>query len=395
MIKTTPTVAALKERLKRWRWILILSATVLAGLIFAFWPAALKVDAGPVTRGPMAVGVTDDGVTRAEDLYVVSAPVTGYLSRIEWKAGDTVSRGTLLATMSGRPPTPLDPRTHQELEAALKAARAAESSARATVVQAERDLVRAEELSRQGFLPRAQLESARTRVSTGQANVAQASAEVARIAAELAHTAGATDDPPVPVLAPASGSVLSVVTESEGVILEGTPLVTIGDPERIEVVVDLLSRDAVRVKSGNRVEITQWGGSLPLHGTVKRIEPFGRMKVSALGIEEQRVDVIVGLTPQSLPAAARLGHGYQIDAFIVLWSQDDAVRVPVGALFRGEEGDWRVFALDDGHARERTVRIGHLNDQYGEVLEGLAPNDVVIINPGSAVTDQARVKVRP
>lgn len=225
--------------------------------------------------------------------------------------------------------------------------------------------------------------------------MAQASAEVARIAAELTHTAGATDDPPVPVLAPASGSVLSVVTESEGVILEGTPLVTIGDPERIEVVVDLLSRDAVRVKPGNRVEITQWGGSLPLLGTVKRIEPFGRMKVSALGIEEQRVDVIVGLASQSLPAAARLGHGYQIDAFIVLWSQNDAVRVPVGALFRGKEGDWRVFAIDGGRARERTVRIGHLNDQYGEVLEGLAPNDVVIINPGSAVVDQARVKVRP
>lgn len=383
------------DRVKRWRWALLIAGVLLAGLAFAFWPDAAEVDTGKVTRGPMAVGVTDDGVTRAEDLYVVSAPVTGYLSRIELEAGDTVARGALIATMSGRPASPLDPRTRQQLGAALQAARAAEAGAVASVAQSRRDLARAEELASRGFLPRAQLEAARTRVSTGQASVAQARAEAARIAAELGQPTGATSPARVPVRAPAGGSVLSVLTESEGVIAEGTPLMTIGDPARIEAVVDLLSREAVQVKPGDRVEITQWSGARPLLGTVKRVEPFGRLKISALGIEEQRVDVIVGFAAQSLAAAARLGHGYQIDATIVLWSKDDAVRVPIGALFRGGDGGWRVFVVEGGRARERAVRIGHLDDEQGEVLGGLAQDDTVIINPGASVADGSRVAIRP
>lgn len=383
------------DRVKRWRWALLIAGVLLAGLAFAFWPDAVEVDTGTVTRGPMAVGVTDDGVTRAEDLYVVSAPVTGYLSRIELEAGDTVARGAVITTMSGRPASPLDPRTRQQLGAALQAARAAEAGAVASVAQSRRDLARAEELASRGFLPRAQLEAARTRVSTGQATVAQARAEAARIAAELGQPTGATSPARVPVRAPAGGSVLSVLTESEGVIAEGTPLMTIGDPARIEAVVDLLSREAVQVKPGDLVEITQWGGAKPLLGTVKRVEPFGRLKISALGIEEQRVDVIVGFAAQSLAAAARLGHGYQIDATIVLWSKGDAVRVPIGALFRGGDGGWRVFVVQGRRARERAVRIGHLDDEHGEVLGGLAKGDTVIINPGASVADGSRVSIRP
>ncbi len=382
------------DLVKRWRWALVIAGLLLAALAFAFWPDAVAVDTATVSRGAMAEGVTDDGVTRAEDLYVVSAPVTGTLSRIELEAGDVVTRGALVTTMTGRPAALLDPRTRDQLQAALQAARAAEAGASATAAQARRDLARAQEVARQGFLPRAQLEAARTRLAIAQAAATQASAEVTRIAAGLAQSSGTAAGQRVAVRAPASGSVLSVITESEGIIMEGTPLVTIGDPAQIEVVVDLLSREAVRVKPGDRVEITQWGGPQPLSGVVKRVEPFGRLKISALGIEEQRVNVIIGFEPQSLPAAARLGHGYQIDATILHWRTEDALRLPIGALFRGSDGGWRVFVADSGRAHKRKVRIGHLNDEFAEVLDGVSTGEAVVINPGNTVADGARISPR-
>lgn len=379
---------------KRWRWALLIAALLVAGLIFAFWPAAAPVDTARVTRGAMALGVTDDGVTQAKDLYVVSAPVTGFLKRIELEPGDTVARGALITQMTGRPSTPLDPRSQQELRAALAAARASAAGANASLAQGRRDLARAEELARRGFLPRSQLEAARTRVSSGMALVAQGQAEVARIQAQLTAPTGAAANAPVAVRAPASGSVLYVINESAGVIPEGTPLMSIGDPGQIEVVVDLLSREAVRVKPGDRVSITQWGGDAPLIARVERIEPFGRLKISALGIEEQRVNVIIAFDPASTAAAARLGHGYQIDATIILWSSSDALRVPIGALFRGPDGGWRVFVRDGARARERAVRIGHINDEYGEVIAGLAENQVVVLNPGNALADGQLIEPR-
>ena len=236
---------------------------------------------------------------------------------VELEAGDKVAGGTLITRMKGRPSTPLDPRSRQELVAAGAAARAAEGGARAALAQSWRDLQRAEKLARDGFLPRSQLEAARTRVAGDRAALAQTQAEVRRIEAQLAAPSGLASGAPVPVRAPAGGSVLAVINESAGVVLEGTPIMTIGDPERIEGVVDLLSREAVRVKPGDAVEITQWGRPVPLKGFVKRIEPFGWLKVSALGIEEQRVNVIIGFAPESLPEAARLGHGYQA---ILRWS---------------------------------------------------------------------------
>jgi HlyD family secretion protein len=382
------------DAIKRWRWALLIVLLLAAGLVFAFRPEATLVDAGKVTRGPMTEGITDDGVTRAREFYIVSAPVTGYMSRIELEVGDQVSRGDRITVMSGRPSTPLDPRSQQDLRAALAAARAAASGAGAALGQSRRDLARAEELARRGFLPRSQLEAARTRVSTGQAALAQSQAEIARIQAQMAVPSGLAASAPVAVRAPASGSVLSLINESEGVVLEGTQLMTIGDPRNIEVVADLLSREAVRVKSGDRVEITQWGGKAPLFGHVKRIEPFGKLKVSALGIEEQRVNVIIGFAADAAPQAARLGHGYQVDATVILWSKADALRVPIGALFRGADGGWRVFVVEAGRARERALKIGHINDQFGEVLEGLAADQQVIFNPANTLVDGARVKPR-
>lgn len=382
------------DLVKRWRWALLIAALLAAGLAFAFWPEAALVDTGKVTRGEMSVGVTDDGVTRAEEYYVVSAPVTGHLSRIELEAGDKVERGALITTMTGAPSSPLDRRSQAELGAALSAARASQRGASASLSQSERDLARAEELARRGFLSKAQLEQARTRVTSDRALVAQARGEAARIQALLAQPAGTGAGKPVPVRSPASGSVLSVITESEGVIAQGTPLMTVGDPVKIEAVVDLISREAARVSKGYPVLITQWGGDQPIRGHVTRVEPYGRLKISALGIEEQRVNVIVGFDPSEAGKIARLGHGYQIDATIVLWSKDDALRVPIGALFRGAGGAWHVFVLESGRAREREVKIGHVNDEFGEVLDGLAEGDRVILNPGGQVSDAKRVKAR-
>ncbi len=213
-------------------------------------------------------------------------------------------------------------------------------------------------------------------------------------AVALASPTGAAASARVAVRAPASGAVLSVITESAGVISEGTPLMAIGDPRRIEVVVDLLSREAVPVKPGDRVEITQWGGDEPLIGQVERIEPFGRLKLSALGIEEQRVNVIISFVAASAPQAARLGHGFQVDATILLWARPDAVRVPIGALFRGTDGGWRTFVVDGDRVRERAIKIGHVNDEFGEVLDGLAEGQGVIVNPGNSLADGKRIKVR-
>ena len=381
------------QQFKRWRWAILLVGLLLAGLIYAFWPASVDVDTARVTHGPLAVGVTDDGVTRARDTYVVSAPVTGYLSRIELEPGDPVARGALITRMSGRPSSPLDQRSRQDLQGALASAEAAASGAQSSLAQARNDLARAEALFERGFLPRAQLEGARTRVDTGQATLSQARAETSRIRALLGQPLGPSGQP-VPVRAPAGGSVLSVLNESEGVIAEGTPLMTIGDPAAIELVVDLLSREAVRVRPGNRVEITQWGGTDPLIGGVERVEPAGRLKVSALGIEEQRVNVIIGFEGAAVGQAARLGHGYQVDATIILWRSRNALRVPIGALFRGNDGGWRVFALVDGRARERVVELGHITDEHAEVLGGLAGGDTVIVNPSSALRDGARVRPR-
>ena len=370
----------------RWRWPFLIGLLLIAGLAFAFWPSPQLLDTAPVTRGAMAVGVTDDGVTRAEEQYVVTAPVSGYLSRIELEAGDRVVKGALITRMRGRPAPPLDPRSQAELKASLSSAVAAAQGAATTLAQARNDLARAEALAVRGFLPKAQLEAARTRVSVGEAALAQTQGEAAQLRAALSQPPGSQGGG-VPVRAPAAGSVLSIITESEGMVAEGTPLLSIGDPHRIELVVDLLSREAVQVKDGDRVEVTQWGGAEPLIGHVERVEPFGRLKVSALGVEEQRVNVIVRFDDLSKKEAARLGHGYQVDATIVRWSRPDALRVPIGALFRGPDGGWRVFVIAGGRAQERRIDIGHMNDLFGEVRNGLREGEIVAINPPGSLDD--------
>lgn len=380
--------------IRRWRWAIGIAALLTAGLIWAFWPEPVLVDTGKVTRGLMTVGVTDDGVTRSEDYYVVSAPMTGYLSRIHLNVGDKVRHGTRIATMTATLPAILDARSQSELHAMLKVTRAGVQSAQTALLQSSRDFERARALSAQGFLPKAQLEQTKTRMLGQKAALVQAQGELLRIQSLLRPTPHPEADQSVAVRAPASGLIMSLVNESEGVIMQGTPLITIGDPSRIEVVVDLISRDAAQVPKGAPVLITQWGGPDPIIGYVKQVEPFGRLKVSALGIEEQRVNVIIGFPPSAAQRIKPLGHGYQIDAQILLWRRPDAVRVPIGALFRGVNGDWHVFVITGRRASERAVRIGHINDEYGEVMDGVKEGEAVILNPGRSLSDGALVAAR-
>jgi HlyD family secretion protein len=380
--------------LKRWRWALVLLSLLVGGLLYAYWPRPLPVDAAPVTRGPMMVGITEEGTTRVRRINVVSAPITGFVEPIELDAGDRVKRGALITHMHGPPSAPLDPSTQRQVRAALAAAEAGAAGTAAALAQARRDLARSEDLARQDFLPRAGLEAARTLVATTAAALAQGQADVARLRAQLADPTGTAGPAEVPVRAPVDGTVLSALSEGSALVPEGTELMQIGDPDDIEVVVDLLSRDAVRVQEGAQVVFTQWGGDKPLTGTVKRIEPFGRMKVSALGIEERRVDIIIGFQPDAAGETARLGHGFQIDATIMLWQASSVLRVPIGALFRGEDGGWLVFAIESGRARRRAVTIGRVNDEHGEVLSGLTEGEPVVLNPGSLIKDGGRVRPR-
>lgn len=384
-------------QIKNWRWAIAISALVLFGLIYSFWPEPVGVDTQEVSRGPMAVGITDDGVTRVRDLYVISAPVTGYVTRTELEVGDpVVANQTVIARMAGIPSAPLDARTRSELREAIRASEAAASGAVAALELARSDLSRAEELAERGFLARSRLEAAQANSQLREAELARNRAETSRLRSLLSDpaTAGLPRAGSVAVRSPDSGVVLQRLNESEGVVAMGTPIMEVGDPARIEVVIDLLSREAARVQAGASVEISRWGGPQPLAGRVRLVEPFGRLKISALGIEEQRVNVIIDFEPEAASHIAALGHGYQIDGTIFEWAADDVMRVPVGALFRGAEGGWQVFVDDAGTAQLRSVEVGHLNDEFGEVLGGLELAEHVILNPGRSVEDGISISPR-
>lgn len=397
--------------LKRWWGRIAIGTVLVLGLTYAFWPRPITVEMGAVTRGPMAVAIEDDGQARVREVYTVSAPFAARVMRIEGEAGDAVSAGeTVLANLLPSTPAFLDIRTRSELEAAEQGAEAALAQAEAEVdrIVAERDLARVEydryrNLAERGTASRAQLDRAVSQLRALEAALVEARAarDVAEFETERARAAlmgpdspqgqgdaGAPEDAAFccfALPAPVSGRILKVHQKSETVVTAGTPLMDIGDPSGLEIVVDFLSTDAVQVSSGDPVRIERWGGPDALNGVVRRVEPFGFTKISALGIEEQRVNVIMDLTdPQE--KWARLGHGYRIEAAVILWEDDNALRVPVSALFR-ENGQWTVFAVQEGRARAAAVEIGHMNDRHGEVLGGLAQGDRVILHPGERIAD--------
>jgi len=387
-----------------------LCLAVAAGLAWSFRPRAVPVEAATVTRGPMSVEVSDDGRTRIREIYRLSAPVSGTLLRVDVHPGDVVVGGrTKVAELLPTTPGFLDVRTHAQAAAAVEAAEAARTLAAAEVKRAraqldfaDADSRRATALSGSNAISRADLERAELARDTAAAALASAEAALKVKQSDLAAakallidpTSGAGTQPAshgIPLVAPVSGSVLRVQDESETVLAAGTPILDIGDPHTIEIVAELISEDAVRVRAGDPARITDWGGPAPLDARVRRVEPSAFTKVSALGVEEQRVNVL--LDPAGPNGAWNsLADGYRVVVHITVWKTADALRVPVAALFRAGNG-WAAFVLRDGRAARTTVSVGHQNDDVAEVLAGLKAGDRVVVHPGDTVRDGVRVSV--
>jgi HlyD family secretion protein len=381
---------------------------IVALIAWALWPQPVPVDMAAITKGPLEVTVEDEGVTRIREVYTVSAPILGRMLRSPREVGDeVVADKTLVAEIAPTAPTFLDVRSQRVNEAAVQAAQAAVDLAEAQIKQAKSqlefarsDLRRAEELAASKTISARALDKARLDVDSAEAAVASAVAtlEVRRRELESARArliqpgevnAGARS---VEVRSPINGVVLKIVAESEQVVLPGAPLIEIGDPGDLEIAVDFLSRDAVRIKPGAPARIESWGGDKTLAARVKRIEPTGFTKVSALGIEEQRVKVILDFTgPES--EWRQLGHGYRVIARVVVWHSDDVLQVPLGALFREGE-NWAVLVVADGRAQRRIVKIGERNLHAARVVDGLKVGEQVVLHPSDRVHDGVRVEPR-
>jgi HlyD family secretion protein len=384
---------------------LIASVLVVAAIVaVALWPQSMEVTVAQAVRGPMQVTVDEDGETRVRDRFTISAPVSGRVQRIEIEPGDPVVRGTtILARITPAASPLLDPRTSGELTAAIDSATAAVGQARAerqraatTLERARSSLRRQQELNKVGAVASDSLEDAETAVATGEealraAEFTERRAEYEVQLARARLAAPVASGNAVEIVSPVNGVVLKRYRESESVVPVGDPLLEIGEPGRMEIVADLLSTDAVRVMPGADVLIEQWGGGHTLHGRVKRVEPSGFMKVSALGVEEQRVNVVVDFTDPS--EAARLGDGYRVEVRVVLWQEKDVVKVPVGSLFRQGE-DWAVFVVDAGRVRRQIVQLGQRNDNEGQITGGLEAGAVVVLHPPDTLTDGMAVTVR-
>ncbi len=392
-------------------WLPIAAVTAL-GILWLSWPRAVAVDFARVTLGPIEETVSDEGETRVKEAYVVSAPLPGLMQRIALKAGDAVlARQTVMARIEPGDPAFLDRRSEAEARAGVQAAQAAQKQAVATVARTLADLdfanaelqryrglaashsISANDLDaaeRRARSAAAAVEEARAGQRTRESELAQAQARL--LAPGLVRRRRGADCDCVDVFSPVSGSVLRVLKESEGVVTSGAPLLEVGDTSDLEIVTDLLSTEAVKVRPGQVVRIEAWGGDGALAGKVRRVEPYGFTKVSALGIEEQRVNVIIDFTDPP-ERWRRLGHGYRVEPRIVLAAAAQAMKLPQAALFR--DGDsWAVFINDDGRARLRHVAIGLANGLEAEVTRGLAAGDEVILQPGERVADGTRVKAR-
>lgn len=381
------------------------------GLLFVFFvafalrPEPQPVDAATVARGALQVSIDEEGETRVRDRYLVSSPLAARILRIELEPGDPVSEGvTVVATLRPVDPGLLDARAASEAQARVRAAEAAVATtqaerdqATAEVRYADADLARIAKLHGEAIVSKEQLDEASLRADTRReaqkasdfgVRTSQHQLELARAALRPLGEGAA----PFEIRSPISGVVLRRLRESEAVVTPGTGLLEIGEPAKIEIVSDLLSTDAVKIKPGTRVLIEQWGGDQPLEGKVRRVEPSGFLKVSALGVEEQRVNVIIELvSPHEL--WQNLGDGYRVEVRILIWEEADVLKVPTSALFRRGEA-WAVFTITEGKAAERTIEIGQRNGLEAEVLGGLAAGDQVVVHPGDQIADGVKVEVR-
>ncbi|MDA8241119.1 MAG: efflux RND transporter periplasmic adaptor subunit [Nitrospiraceae bacterium] len=397
--------------MSRNRWIVVIgiAALVIFAIVFGFLPKPVTVDIAKTTRGRMMVTVEEEGKTRVKDRYVISAPVAGYLRRVELDVGDPVKKGEVLAELESQRSAVLDPRSRAAAEAAVSAAeatlKAAEEAVRARAADAEyanANAVRATKLYKSGYISKdsmdqseaqakrtdADLHAARSAARSAQFDLDKARTSLGYSAAEQAVNRGKV----VFVRAPAAGHVLKVYHESEGTVNSGDPLIDIGNPAALEVKVEVLSEDAVKIKPGMAVLFERWGGDANLSGRVRVVEPAGFTKISSLGVEEQRTLVIADITapPESWQ---RLGDGYRVEARFVIWEGKDVLQVPASSLFRkGDE--WEVFAVHNGKARLRPVQVGHRTGLAAEIVSGLSEGEEVIAHPDDSINDGTRVRPR-
>ncbi|MBB4366229.1 HlyD family secretion protein [Bradyrhizobium sp. CIR48] len=394
-------------------------AAIAGGLVWFAWPRPTLVDLATVRKGPIEVTADDDGKTRVRHVYTVSAPIAGKVLRISHPLGDqgpslhvgdeVVANQTVIALMQPTLPGFIDVRSRDQLQAEVLAADAAIQQQEAEVKRIEAALEfsraefqRAQTLLRTQSTSAQAFDKAKFEVATSEANLASAKAQVemrravrTSLAARLMDPANAAPSAEptccVRVLAPASGRVLKIAQDSEATVLPGTPLVDIGNPLDMEVVADLLSTDAVQIKVGAPVRIDGWGGQT-IKGKVVRVDPAGFLKISALGIEEQRVRVTIDFADPP-EAWASLGHDYRVVVHVTTWSAPDALTVPVSALFR--KGDhWAVFTDENGRAKTVAITVGHRNSRVAEVLSGLTAEDRVVLHPSDRVADGGRIAMR-
>jgi HlyD family secretion protein len=399
-------------RTRRRLWVAALAAGVLAAAWLLFRPDPVPVDVAPVVRAELRVTVDEEGETRVRDRFTITAPTAGRLLRSELDAGDAVEPGAVVASLE---PLPLDPRTQAGAQARLDAAEATRRAARAQVAltraaldQARRSAARAEQLRQAGTLSAEAHELALLEQTQHEqeytaarfaADAADHDAEAARAAllaaqepsSQPAHASGHAATPSrIDVRSPAAGRVLRVLEESERIVAAGTPLLEVGDPASLELVIDVLSTDAVRIHPGARVLVEDWGGDGTLEARVRRVEPSGFTKVSALGVEEQRVNVIADLAAPN-PA---LGDGYRFEARIVVWEGPDVLQVPASALFR-RAGAWNLFVVDGSRVRRHEVTVGQFGGFAAEIREGVSPGEMVVLYPSDRLADGVRIRTLP
>jgi HlyD family secretion protein len=391
-------------RITRGTLFLTIAAAVLVTLsVIALRPQPVAVEAGTVHHAPLRVTEEDQAETRSHDRYVVAAPVAGRLLRVLLRDGDTVTRGEAVATLA---PLPLSARERDEATSRVDAAAATERGAKAQLshtledlAQARREDARVQALVAQGLASTQALDQARTAVVTLGLEVTAARNRETAAAADLrgaraalaavseAHSEGVAL---VTLHAPAAGRVLRILEPSERVISSGTPILTIGDLGHLEVLMEMLSSQAVRVSPGMPAVLLGWGGDRPLRARVRLVEPYAFTKISALGIEEKRTNVILDF----VDPPGSLGDGYRVIARITTWSSPNVLQAPLSAIFRCGS-DWCVFVVDHGRARLRHVTIGHQNDEAAEILSGLRNGETVIKHPPNELGDGSRVSVQP
>ncbi len=388
--------------------VIIAIIVIIALLAWSFWPQPVVVETAVVKRAPMTVSIEEEGRTRVIDRYVVSAPVDGVACRVQLDVGDAVEQDQILLSIRPLASQVLDPRSRAQAEARVDAARsalqAAQEQARAAKAAAKlaaNELKRLRPLLEKGVISRDVFDRAQTEVNTTTAakrsadfNVEVARYELKAARSVLEYTTLDSGEPVerVSVRSPVTGRILKVAHECEGPVRTGEPLFEVGDPSALEIEVDVLSADAVKIKPGMTVLFDRWGGEQPLEGIVRTVEPVAFTKISALGVEEQRVLIISDFTsPQEQWQS--LGDGYRVEARFVLWHEDNVLQVPASSLFRYQNG-WAVFVIENGHAHRRMVKVGQRTGVTAQILEGVKQGEKVINHPSDEVEDGRSVKTR-